>query len=417
MARNRFRGDAPDVAQVRTFTITAVAAAGTITVTMNGKPVTYTVVGGDTVTTAGDNLVDLLSADSAPAEFRRVTWANASGVVTGTAATPGVPFTFSSTASGGTTTVSGTGTDTVASSGHWHWDDAKNWSLGTVPVSTDDVDIQDCSTDIRYGIGQSAVTLNSLNIDSTFTGKLGLPQQNSAGYYEYLATYLAIGATSCTIGAGTGSGSSMLRIDFGSVQTNLLILNTSSAGTSGQPALWLKGTNASNVANVSGGQVGLAFDLGSSMTLATLNVTAGANAPPVVQYGAGLTLGAANVQAGRLYGLAGLTTLTQDGGEVTLTGLAAVNVTTATVRGGRMYYDATGTIGTLAAYATGYVDFTRDARAKTVTNCTAYGGSTVKDPMKHVTFTNPVSAPDGIAPYAKGGANLDLGLPINVQRS
>lgn len=415
MARNRFRGDAAAVSQVRSFTITAVNTGDAVSVTINSKTVSYTPIGGDTTTTAAAALVTALEASTYP-EFMRIDWDNTAGLVFGTAADAGKPFTF--TAAGtGSTTVSGSGTNTTASAGPNHWDTAANWSLGTVPATGEDVDLQDCDVDISFGLAQSGVTLASLNIESTYTGKIGLPRENEDGYVEYLDTELAIGATLATIGAGTGPGSSMIKLNYGTIQNTTLILNSATASVTGQPAVWLKGTHASNVITVSGGQVGLAFELGSSMTVATMNVAEGPNSPPLVQYGTGLTLTNANVDGGKVYGLAGLTTLTQNGGEFVTAGISSVNITTASIRGGRFYPDAPGTIGTLSTYANGVADFTRDPRAKTVTNCTAYGGSTLDDRFKHVTFTNPVSTPDGIAPYAPGGANINLGVALSVQRS
>ena len=62
------------------------------------------------------------------------------------------------------------------------------------------------STSILYGLSQSAVTLTLLQIDASFTGTIGNPNYNPSGYYEYRPTYLAIGATTTTIGENGGAG-------------------------------------------------------------------------------------------------------------------------------------------------------------------------------------------------------------------
>jgi len=415
MARNKFRGDALPVAQVRSVTVTAAGAAGDApAVTINGKAVAYTLETGDSPTMVAAGLAAALSESSVPAEFREVVWTSVGPVLTGTASEPGRPFTFGVTADG--TTTFGSPADSVGSSGPNHWDDPTNWTLGAVPVSTDDVDLADCAVDILYGIDQNAVTLASLNIDSTFTGKVGLPPFNG-DYFEYRTTDLKIGATAVTIGGGTGSGSSRVRLDLGAAQSTILVAGTGSPAGAGIPTVYLKGTHASNALTVTGGVVGLAFELGTSATVLTLGVAAGPGSPPQVFGGRGLTLGTLNVQAGAVALTAGLTTCNQDGGVVTLGGPQTCNVTTLNLRGGTFYPDAPGTI-TTATLSGGTLDFGRDPRAKTVTNCTANAGSTLNDPDKRVTFTNPVSFPDGLAgPGGSGGATANLGKQISLARS
>ena len=120
--------------------------------------------------------------DADAVEFTEVVWTSVGAVVYGTAATPGKPFVITSVTASGTGTFSAITTPTV-SKGPNHWDDANNWTLAAVPVSTNDVDLTDCDVDILWGIDQNAVTLASLNIHSTFTGKIGNPAQEG-DYYD-----------------------------------------------------------------------------------------------------------------------------------------------------------------------------------------------------------------------------------------
>ena len=63
-------------------------------------------------------------------------------------------------------------------------------------------------------------------------------------------------------------------------------------------------------------------------------------------------------------------------------------VTTLTIDGGTCYYLGTGTITTLKVGSDATIDFSRDLRAKTVTNAAQlYAGATVSDPNAVVTWS------------------------------
>jgi hypothetical protein len=257
-----------------------------------------------------------------------------------------------------------------------------------VPVSTDDVDLIDSDQDISFGLAQSGVTLASLNIHSTYTGKLGLPNQEG-DYYQYRPTELAIGATLLTVGAGDGSGSSMLKINTGAVQTTALILGTSTAGLQGQPALWWRGTHASNAMTVNRGVVGIAFNPGDTATLTTLKVgSRGTATDAQVMASSGLTLTTLTMTNGVVKLENNLTTITMDGGELTLTG-TALTITTATIRGGTFNVDGTGTITTTVLGTGSLLVCDRDPRTpKTFTNITANAGSGIRNGNKTASWTN-----------------------------
>ena len=53
------------------------------------------------------------------------------------------------------------------------WSDTANWSGATVPISTDDVTINQGNADIQTNLNQSAVTLASLTIGPGFSGSIG----------------------------------------------------------------------------------------------------------------------------------------------------------------------------------------------------------------------------------------------------
>jgi hypothetical protein len=325
-------------------------------------------------------------------EFTEVTWADATTALTATAATAGVPFTCTVT----TTESNGDPADdqtfvkaaTTTSSGPSDLNLATNWSGAAVPGAADDVYFQDCDIDCLYNLGAlSAVTLTSLNILASYTGKIGLPPF-TGDYYEYRATYLAVGATTINIGDGPGSGSGRLKINTGSVQTTVNVRGTASAfdGTGVYSLLW-KGTHASNVVNVTRGNVGVAIYPGETATILTLRVGYQTNqdGDSTVYCGSGVTLTTINQEGGTLEINSGCTTVTKTGGTLTIN---SGNVTTLTNDAGTVYYKGTGTITTLNVGSGAKADFSQDMRARTVTTCNLYEGGEIYDPFGTVTFTN-----------------------------
>src|SRR5690606_3863564 len=80
-----------------------------------------------------------------------------------------------------------------------------------------------------------------LNPTSRFTGRLGLPRRNTLGYWEYRPTYLSIGIRSTgsklvRIGAGDGSGSGRIKLDFGDDDVSIRVVQTGGSIESGVPA-------------------------------------------------------------------------------------------------------------------------------------------------------------------------------------
>ena len=132
MANNTLRGDAQDINQIQSFTLTTVALNAVYKVTINGKDISYTATGTDTNATAAAALQALLAASSVP-EFREVSWTNTSGsnIIYGESVTPGVPFT--ATVSGTAGATFNTAITQTATGKNWI-DNAENWSLGRVPA-------------------------------------------------------------------------------------------------------------------------------------------------------------------------------------------------------------------------------------------------------------------------------------------
>lgn len=288
--------------------------------------------------------------------------------------------------------LTGVGSDTFSVStqttptGPHHWDNANNWDLGAVPVNSDDVVFENNDVDCLYGLDASSVTLTSLTIKQSYTGKIGLPVKTDTDYYEYRETYLKVGATTVTIGQGDGEGSQRIKLNTGAVQTTLIVVDSGQSADS-LPAIQWKGTHASNALRVSKGSVGAAVHAGETATIATLAVgyREDQEADAIVICGSGVTLTDVDVSGGVVELASSTTTIDQTAGSLTVSAGAHASID---VDGGEMVYKSTGTITTLTVSGQGVADFSQDMRGKTVTNLVQlYSGATLNDPYGVVAWS------------------------------
>ncbi len=406
-----WRGDAPAVAQVSTATITGDDATTTYKITINGKVVSVLGTGSGVNATASA-LKAALASSTIP-EFQEVTWTVSTATITGTAATPGVPFTATSSVSGGAGTIGAV--STTAGQGPNDWSVAANWSTGVIPANGDDVYIQNSTSPILYGLAQSGVALNSINGDSTFTGTGGLPRYNPNGYLEYRPTYLAIGASTANLGTnpGAGAGSGRFKIDFGSGATVVNVFGTGSPADPGLPALIIKGTNITSL-NCQSGSIGVAIEAGNVSTITTVRIGwISSQATDVnLTLGAGCTLTTIDQEGGFLTLNSTVATLINFGGTASVFGSGTIT-TLDVEEGGTVNYWSSGTITTATGGYGSTLNFDGDRRTKIVTNMTLYG--TLNDRAHVVTHTNPVSTPNGVG--IPGGATVNWGTNYSIQRS
>lgn len=349
-----WRGDADAVAQISTGSIDSVdgtPADNTFTVTIGGVAISQ--VGDTDVATTAAALVASLDASTHP-YFAAVTWTNPSaGNITGTADTAGVPFVAVLTETGSGSGAVTDFADDTASAGPNDWSTGDNWftsggSQGTAPVSTDDVIIENTSISIAYGLDQNSVALNSLRVDQSFTGKIGLSRvvfatsadgaTTDSTKVEYRDHYLKIGSEFVDIGQalgpGTATGSTRIKINnVDAAASTTTIHNTASTGDGIFPAVRLLNTHSSSTLQVrkAPGGVGVASDEpGETTTFATITIsdeTAGAK----FFTGPGLTL----------------TTYVQNGGTSSLKIVEDGTVTTMTVNGGVLTTNGDFTVTTL----------------------------------------------------------------------
>jgi hypothetical protein len=294
---------------------------------------------------------------------------------------------------------------TTTSTGPSDWSSTANWSLGAVPVSTDAVVIENSTVDILYGLANAAVTLASLTIRASYTGRIGLPVFTGS-YAEYRTRYLTIGATLVSIGEGPGPGSGRIRLALGSVQGTVTVWKTAAPNDSPLESFILTGSHASNVVTAYGGSVGIGVEQGQATAV---TATATANGDAHIRIGSSSV--APTLTTVNQYGLtsdveiwSAFTTLTKLGGKTLVQGTGAI--TTIDARGGLIDHRSTGTITTLGLNnAPATIDFSRNLGGCTATTTTMYKGTGLSDPVKKVTYSNGI-----LLKYCKlSEVNLDLG--------
>lgn len=393
MANVRFIGNAQDIANKWTVTIGGTWANGDkARITINEKDLEVTI--GATVTlshivnalAAAFNGADLVGDETRNTtgtvipEMAELTAGNqASTTFTLTGNTAGVPHTItvSKTSASGTISIAQT---TNASGKSW-WDNVDNWDTGAIPANGDDVFYDNTDIPILYGLGQAAVTINSLTISNLQAGAaIGLPKKNDAGYTEYRPTELAIGCTTLRI---DDTASSRIKINLGSVANTTEILSTG-FGESGLGAVLIRGTSIGTL-EVQAGSVDVARFGGEAATITTLR-----NSGATLHLGAGVGAITTLIQAAGSTTLrSNVTTMTVTGGVVTINGAATVG--TLTVSAAIVNYRSSGTATTVTVGRDGVIDASSDVTARTFTTTTLNAGGRIDDPHRTITFTNKVA--------------------------
>ena len=416
MANKYWLGQAVPVAQVDTLTVGGTAASQTYTTTINGKDVAYTATGSQTNNEIAAAIQEALDAADIE-EFGEYTFTVAANVITATGPDDGTPVTISVAVSAGTGTfVKAT---TTTATGPNHWSNVDNWSGGSLPVNSDNVYFRDNAVDVLYDIDQNAVTLALLDFDSTYTGKVGLPDfhgavAGGATYSEYRETFLKIGATAVNISRGTGPGSARIRLNTGTAQTTVRLYGTAQPEQSGGVAFDFLGTHAANQLIASRGTFGVATKPGTTATIAAAKIGSQGAAVSDVQgvFGDGCTLTDLRMTGGTLEVRNGLATGLMTDGDLTISGSAGVSTSLA-AHGGRVNYDTSGTLVSYYGGTGSLIDFSRIAVTRTVTAAELVPNAGWNDPGKVVTVGG-----SGIRVRCKLDelARIDIGEDFYLQR-
>ena len=427
MSTRTYIGNAQAINQKNTVTIAnTFAAADTITIAVNGKDLVLTVGTAVATTDVALALKQAFQSEAmgsgysvlptgggtVVAELAAITASVSGSVVTLTADTAGLPFTITVTES---TAGSGTATGAVsqAATGPAYFSNVDNWLEGAVAITGDDM-IWNRPVSIKYDLAQSAITLASLTIGPAVTGayQIGLLSRNPAGYEEYLATELAISATSLVCNGTPG----LVKINFGSVANTSTVNSTGGTLEVNRSAFQARGTSTANVLNVFGGDVGYGAnnETAAAATInqngGVLNVGTGVSSLATVSQLSGtatINCAATNISSsgGTLKHTAGaVTTVKANGGAVTLA--SSGTITTCTQRGGKLIvtetagafttlngvngkcqYNGSGTISTLSL--SNDHDFSVDgsSAAMTISSMAVTGGPVFRNVTGRATIT------------------------------
>lgn len=401
MATVKWLGQATAVKQVTTFTPGSVTIGNTFTLTCNSKTVTVTATAA-TVANVTGLLVAAASASTAPLEFADVDWTDSTTHVTATSKVAGRPFTITSSAAtgAGSGTPTNVASTTTANSGPNVATVGANWSGGSAPSNNDTIVFEKSSVDLLYAL-DVALTGITLRVENTYTGRVGLPVMNSAGYAEYRPTYLAYGCGTVTY-AGKGA---YFKLDGGSTTTMTLatVNDTGNSSQAGLGSLQLKASTITAL-NVNKGSVDVnPFATDAATTLGTLKT--GSDGTVSVYLGGTCTT----------------TTVTMNGGSVTTNGA----VSTVTINDSASRYTTLGsgtqgtvknagifnhtTAGTITSYegiGTGTLELANGQGSCTISTCVVNEGGTINDPGARATY----SAGILLKQCRVGKVRLDVGL-------
>lgn len=415
------------IAQVETYIFSTPSLNNTFTATINGKSVTYMATGTDTAASVATALFNLLVAagrSGTVAELSEITFANPSaGVVTATANVAGTPFanvTIAGVSGNGLVMTTGNGlangiltVHTTANASPSDVNDPQNWLRVTAPApgvrqlpqNGDNVVVTNTSTPLLWNVDALAsVQFGSYARWQSFTGTIGLPENNPNGYTEWRATYMKFlgpqgsvpaGGLTMVLGynSGSGSGPTRERYNLGSQKYTCQVI--AAGNPTDEYGIRLLGVHTDNSISIVGGaSVGVAMLAGETSSLNSVVLDGGAT----IGVGPGVTWttsvsGAASSMT--TYGGSAM----MNAAPATLVGASGTQFTFATdvltwasivVQGGcNLTWLAGGTVTTLTMTTGCTLDKSQDARALTITSSTIDGDTcSINDPLNAISYTN-----------------------------
>lgn len=147
------------------------------------------------------------------------------------------------------------------------WSVAANWKEAAVPVNADEVFVRDSAVDILAGLDQSAVVLDNLNIEQSFTGLLGTATE----FLQIASTDVVIGEVKST---QTLSGSRRLNLDFKAGTNRIEIQNSANTPQDqGKAPIRLLVLEAACDIFILGGFVNIADEADQTSTIGDISVS------------------------------------------------------------------------------------------------------------------------------------------------
>lgn len=409
MANLDFRGDATLVAEVVSLTPAAVGVGNVFTATINGRTITYqaadTLVA--TVTAALTAAWNIADATDFP-EHSEITAADNTTHVTLTADAKGVPFCQTdvgeskdglwATATGGSATLTLALVTAAEGPSVWCASNFRNVStlVNKIPGAGDSVWIRNSAVDLLYGLEQSGSgTIDILNIDSSYTGRIGLPKRNTLGdtsYDEYRPLSLAAKCTTYNVGAGTGSGSSRIQLQLSSdVVSTLNVFATGSSDDAALHAIRVAGGQANCKINQTGGSIDISPEAGATAEMGGGINVSGAG---ICRVGGNTVVspvnieGSASVALNSTHAVAATTITMRENATLTKSGTGTV--ARLDVFGGVAHIENIGTITDCSVGSGTTLDASGlvDTAGVTITNDASLGiGCSINDPAGRLAYT------------------------------
>lgn len=370
-------------------TVTAVAAAGTLDVTVNSKIIRYVCTASDTTATAASALASLLrNADDS--EFKQF------NISVDTSVTNQINFDctdssrFFSVNGNTAITVAGGGGATITSAvvqaglSPRDANEVLNWSTGALPAAAGDtLHFEDAPYPAQFDWASLAAnSYAGLIVYPTFAGNgIGLPKFAPEGYEEYRGGRMtSTGIAALTLNLPSGAGFEAYRFNVGAAVCAVVVNGTGGGSAGQEPVDWV-GTHANNTVEVIAAGMRIAPYQGDAATVLTLKAVQGA----VVYIGAGTTLGTVQMNGSALDLNCAVTTFTQDGDEASTVVRGAGAITTLTIDGGSVFHNGTGTITTCTVGPDATLDFSGSKDPITITNkLLIHKGARVWDPFGRV---------------------------------
>ena len=448
MASPEWIGNAVNVADVCTITVANTWAAGdTGTLTINGKDLVVTAGTAVTTTDIASLLAAAVNSSTALSnattgysnvggatipEFAELIASSSGAVLTLTTRNDRdrgkrfQGFLTRSEVTAGSGTL-GAVTSVQAGTRRNAWDNADNWSTGSVPANNDTVIFRDSDVDCTDGLPNASLEV-TIKIYNSFTGRIGLPKVNRDNqqlpYYEYRQRYVRLddsGAGSTmthVIGIGEGSGPQLVNIRQATLTTTfeVEVNSTPNTGRNGE------GTKVVNVVcaagttlNVRKGSVDASDQDGVSAAITAINISGregNTSEIDVVSNGNSSTACTVIQTGGRLaidWATWSTNGLTNRGG---LTIVDTCGIPSAQVSNGTLVNMGNGTITALTLNRGGCLDVSPGAGTITVTNANYYAGCKVINPGKRITHTNAIATFGLLSEIAP---QLDYGYNRTVQ--
>lgn len=140
-------------------------------------------------------------------------------------------------------------------------------NIGNFQLSTSEGGTAINITDTGTGTHTICLHLTSLVKPARYSYDIGLPRTNSAGFEEYRPRYLEADINTIELGKGTGSDSSLVRIDTGSKPTAITVYNTGSGAEQEVPAAAFLVNDSTSDIIAYGGEIGIAPFLDETATV------------------------------------------------------------------------------------------------------------------------------------------------------